>query len=84
MRPVFVKPPLLEDVGNIRLEGFVDAGNVFDGASDWEIQEIRYSLGGALHWFSPFGPISFSYAFPFNTDNDDDLEKFQFTIGSTF
>ena len=81
---MFVKPPLFDDIGNIRLEGFGDWGNVFDEPSDFEIQELRYSVGGAVHWFSPFGPISFSYAVPFNTETSDDLEKFQFTIGSTF
>ncbi len=73
---------------NLRVSGFVDAGNVFargtpaaftNQASD----AIRYSAGLALEWRSPFGPLSFSLAKPLNLQPGDEKQFFQFTLSST-
>ena len=47
-------------------------------------QAFRASYGLGLTWISPLGPIKLSYAFPmFNTPTDN-LEPFQFMLGTSF
>ena len=61
---------------------FADSGQVFASTSDFDVGDVRLSLGGGFHWFSPVGPISLTYAFPINDEAGDDTKKFQFTLGS--
>jgi len=35
-------------------------------------------------WLSPFGPLTFSLAQPFNDKGADETEVFQFQLGTTF
>jgi len=35
-------------------------------------------------WLSPFGMLSVSIAQPFNDQQFDEIQKFQFTFGTTF
>lgn len=46
--------------------------------------EMRYSAGAGITWFTPIGPISLSYAKPFGDKKGDKTEEVQFQIGSTF
>jgi outer membrane protein insertion porin family len=46
--------------------------------------ELRYSMGLAVSWASPMGPLKFSIAKPLNAKPDDKPEHFQFIMGSTF
>mgnify|MGYP000666050614 CR=1 FL=1 len=66
----------------LRLFGFVDAGNVFDGTI--ELSQLRKSYGFGLSWISPLGPLKFSYALPLNSKPEDRLQRFQFQIGTAF
>jgi outer membrane protein insertion porin family len=66
----------------LRLFGFFDAGNVFDGTVN--LSELRKSYGFGLSWISPLGPLKFSYALPINDKPDDRLQRFQFQIGTAF
>jgi len=45
---------------------------------------LRYSAGLSAIWISPFGAMSFSIAQPFNEQEGDTTESFQFSLGSTF
>jgi outer membrane protein insertion porin family len=45
---------------------------------------MRYSAGIGVVWLSPFGAISASIAQPLNDEANDDTEKFQFGMGSSF
>ncbi len=47
-------------------------------------EELRYSTGAAVTWLSPLGPMKFSYALPLNKKNSDDIQRFQFQLGTTF
>lgn len=47
-------------------------------------QDMRFSAGAGITWYTPIGPISISYAQPFNDKEGDDTEEVQFQIGSTF
>ena len=45
---------------------------------------LRYSVGAALTWISPVGPLKISFGKALNAKPDDKLQKFQFTLGSVF
>lgn len=47
-------------------------------------EELRYSAGVALTWISPMGPIKLSYAYPLKKKNGDELQRFQFQLGTVF
>lgn len=85
--------PFVKDNDNWRTLFFFDAGNVFsthcisgqvDCSDDVDLGELRYSVGAALSWISPVGPLSISLGMPLNDDSHDDTEVFQFSLGQTF
>jgi len=80
----FPVPFLREPPKSMRLSLFVDAGNVFGPDEDIEIDELRYSTGIAAVWISPFGALAVSFSAPFNDDEDDETESFQFNLGQSF
>lgn len=47
-------------------------------------EELRYSTGVAVTWLSPLGPIKLSYAYPLNKKKSDEIQRFQFQLGTTF
>ena len=46
--------------------------------------ELRYSAGAAVTWLSPLGPLKFSYAYPIKKKPEDQIQRFQFQLGTTF
>lgn len=70
---------------NLRLGAFVDVGNVYAKPGDFDAGDLRYSSGVFMQWMTPIGwPLSISYGFPLNKKTGDDVEKIQFTLGTTF
>lgn len=63
---------------------YFDAGNVFSTAADYETDELRQSVGVSAKWLSFIGPLEFSYAFPLNDEDEDDVQEFQFALGAQF
>jgi len=63
---------------------FSDAGQVFQEKSPIRLQELRYSAGIGLSWISPVGPLRLSFAKPLNDKPGDQLERFQFQMGTGF
>ena len=47
-------------------------------------EELRASAGAAVTWLSPLGPMKFSYAYPFKKKEGDEIQRFQFQLGTTF
>ncbi|MDX1341790.1 MAG: BamA/TamA family outer membrane protein, partial [Reinekea sp.] len=69
------------------------AGNVFtDQCRDdnlsctngVQLDEIRYSAGVDFTWITPIAPLSFSYAWPLNAQEDDYTTNFSFNIGISY
>jgi len=76
--------PFFEDAKSFRLSAFFDIGNVFEDFEDFDADELRYSVGLAGLWLSPMGPLSISLGYPINDEADDEVQNFQFTIGTFF
>ncbi len=81
---VIFPPPFVEEPGATRFSLFTDFGNVFEDNDAFELEEFRGSYGIAFVWLSPVGPLTFSYANPYNEREADRIQNFQFTIGSIF
>lgn len=84
--------PFVKDQRSLRTAFFLDWGNVFStdcrdeqaNCFDVDFNELRYSAGFGLTWITGFGPLTFSYALPFNDSEFDDTEAFQFSLGRSF
>lgn len=81
---VIFPPPFVETPGATRFSIFTDFGNVFEDVDSFDADDIRATYGVAFVWLSPVGPLTFSVAYPYNEEEDDRTENFQFTIGSIF
>ncbi len=81
---VLFKLKSLGDPKTFRVGIFYDAGNVFAQADDVKFSALSTSYGLSAKWFSPIGPIEFSYAIPIAPEADDDTKNFQFTLGASF
>ena len=79
-------PNLIFENEDIDFNFFLDMANVWhvDYDSSLDGNKIRSSTGIAVNWFSPIGPLSFSYAVPLSEAKTDKTEKFRFQIGTSF
>ncbi len=75
---------------SVRLSTFLDIGAIAgpgDSQGRYEklsASDMRYSVGAAVTWYSPMGPIKLSLAKPLNAESDDKEETFQFQLGNVF
>ncbi len=76
--------PSLFDSRGARISAFADFGNVWRNTREFGSGDIRVSTGLALQWQSPVGPISISWASPLRKEDDDRIERLQFTFGGQF
>lgn len=76
--------PFLTNADSVRMSAFLDTGNVFTNVKDFKSKQLRSSAGLALEWLSPIGPLTFSLAKPLNSKPNDQLQTFQFNIGTYF
>jgi len=49
--------------GNLAAVGFVDAGNVWDGAWDYELGDLRFAVGPGLRYQTPIGPVRADFGY---------------------
>jgi outer membrane protein insertion porin family len=76
--------PFFEDSKSFRMSAFFDIGNVYEDFEDFDAGDLRYSVGLAGLWLSPLGPLSISLGYPINDESADEIQNFQFTIGTFF
>ena len=75
---------------SFRISTFLDAGYVWgeDGITGKEqsinFSDMRYSTGLAVAWSSPIGPLKFSFGQPLKKEDNDEVQRFQFQLGSVF
>jgi outer membrane protein insertion porin family len=70
---------------SVRLSMFLDGGAVYgDPTQTLASEGMRYSSGMAITWFSPVGPLKFSYGMPIAPQLQDKIQRFQFTLGTVF
>ncbi len=80
----FPVPGSSRDNKAMRMSWFVDSGMVWGEGQKIEFSELRYSTGLSFNWYSPVGPLSFSYGIPLRKKTEDKTEGFQFTLGVPF
>lgn len=64
----------------IWLTGFIDYGAIGENS----LNIVRSSYGFQIDWITPMGPISLIWAWPIQSKSDDDLQKFEFSLGTSF
>jgi outer membrane protein insertion porin family len=69
---------------SLRVGGFVDTGYVWSTGAKMRLSDLRYSMGISGVWVTPFGPIKVSIAQPLKKKSDDQVERFQFQMGTSF
>ena len=79
-------PQILEESQNLDFLFFADAADIWgvDYNSSLEGNGIRSSVGLALDWMSPVGPMNFTLAYPVTKQSGDKIETFTFNLGTTF
>ena len=79
-------PQVLSNSQNIDIGTFLDIANIWgvddDALSD--SSKIRSAVGIGVDWFTPVGPLSFSFAHPITKNSSDKTETFRFNLGTTF
>ena len=70
---------LVWDLGGVF---FWDFGNVWEGFSEYRLNEIRHSLGFGLRYATPIGPIRIDAARPIR--DVEDRWQFHFSVGHAF
>jgi len=80
-------PQIMPNLQNTNFSVFFDAANVWGIDYDSSLasnSQIRSSVGIAVDFFTPIGPLNFSLAEPITQSNMDRTESFRFNIGTTF
>lgn len=73
--------PLAKEAG---LKGlvFFDAGNVYD--NNWDLGQIKKSVGTGFRWLSPMGPLRLEWGYVIDPAPDEDQSNWDFSIGGVF
>ncbi|HEX7048395.1 MAG TPA: outer membrane protein assembly factor BamA [Gammaproteobacteria bacterium] len=82
--PNFASENPMDPPESTQFSFFVDTGNLFRDVSDFDADTFRVSTGVAATFLTPIGALRFSYGFPIVSEEGDQLERVQFTIGSVF
>lgn len=78
-----LRVPVWRDLG---AAFFVDAGNVFERASQIDVAELRTTAGFGIRYRSPVGPLRFDIGFKLDRRafGDTDRQAFHFSFGHAF
>jgi len=80
-------PMLLPTFENVDVKYFLDFANLWGVDYSSTVDQsstIRSSTGLTVNWFTPVGPLNFSFSQNLLKDKKDVTEAFQFNLGTTF
>ena len=80
-------PQIMPNLQNTNFSVFFDAANIWGidyNSSLSDDSKIRSSIGIAVDFFTPIGPLNFSLTEAITKGNNDITESFRFNIGTTF
>jgi outer membrane protein insertion porin family len=80
-------PQIMPNLQNTNFSVFFDAANIWGidyNSSLSDNSKIRSSVGIAVDFFTPIGPLNFSLTEPISKGSNDITESFRFNIGTTF
>ena len=81
-------PNFLPELQSLSFTTFIDAANVwgvdYDDAANKSNNTIRSSVGLAIDFTTPIGPLNFVFAQPITKASTDKTEFFSFDLGTTF
>ncbi len=70
---------------------FYDRGNVYGSGNDtsttaknFDLGEMRSSVGAGIRFISPFGPLGFAYGVKLDKETGEETGEFHFSAGSAF
>jgi outer membrane protein insertion porin family len=70
---------------------FYDRGNVYGSGQDlsttaknFDLTEMRSSIGAGIRFISPFGPLGFAYGIKLDQNSGESTGEFHFSAGSAF
>jgi len=63
---------------------FVDSGDVWGSGQAVRFADLRAAVGAGIAWTSPIGPLKLSIANPIHKQPGDQVQRFQFQIGTGF
>ncbi len=61
---------------------FFDQGQAFGPRENIRLEDLKRSVGLAMQWQSPIGPVKLSWAFPINAEPTDRKEVLGFAFGA--
>jgi outer membrane protein insertion porin family len=80
-------PQIMPNLQNTNFSVFLDAANIWGidyNSSLSDNSKIRSSVGIAVDFFTPIGPLNFSLTEIITKGNNDITESFRFNLGTTF
>lgn len=76
---------LRADIGKgIGLVGFVDAGNVWTKAADFNPSDLKYTTGLGFRYSTPVGPLRVDYGIKLNKEKGENAGEIHFSLGHAF
>ena len=79
--------PVFESLESIDFSIFYDAANVWGVDYNSKLNDssaLRSAVGLGIDWYTPIGPLSFSFTQPLSKKTTDKTETFRFNLGTTF
>ncbi|MCX8514259.1 MAG: outer membrane protein assembly factor BamA [Burkholderiales bacterium] len=83
---ILVPMPGIKEAHTVRMSAFYDMASLWGGNAFLLTpqQSFRASYGLGITWISPLGPIKLTYALPLFNQPNDNLQPFQFQLGTSF
>ena len=76
--------PLVSEIG-FKGVVFFDVGNTWaQGKWPWDGEQLRYTFGAGVRWYSPMGPLRFEWGWNPKPGTGESKRVMEFTIGTAF